>query len=147
MVKLIIGVKGTGKTKTLIEMVHTALDHSKGKVVCIEKSNKLRYDINYRCRLVEADEYMVASDHDITDLFIDSALKIAQDDMPAFEKLVKELDVLSAKYTFNCVITASCAVEDCPNALKSYTLSKKLYEGPDRDGRVLLLCGKRDLSA
>lgn len=135
MVKLIIGVKGTGKTKTLIEMVHTALDHSKGKVVCIEKSNKLRYDINYRCRLVEADEYMVddaqslygfvagmvASDHDITDLFIDSALKIAQDDMPAFEKLVKELDVLSAKYTFNCVITASCAVEDCPNSLKSYT--------------------------
>ena len=95
MVKLIIGVKGTGKTKTLIEMVHTALDHSKGKVVCIEKSNKLRYDINYRCRLVEADEYfvddaqslygfvagMVASDHDITDLFIDSGLKIANDDM------------------------------------------------------------------
>ena len=107
MVKLIIGVKGTGKTKTLIEMVHTALDHSKGKVVCIEKSNKLRYDINYRCRLVEADEYfvddaqslygfvagMVASDHDITDLFIDSGLKIANDDMDAFVKLIKELDV------------------------------------------------------
>ena len=135
MVKLIIGVKGTGKTKALIEMVHTALDHSKGKVVCIEKSNKLRYDINYRCRLVEADEYMVddaqslygfvagmiASDHDITDLFIDSALKIANEDMPAFEKLVKELDVLSAKYTFNCIITASCAVEACPDSLKSYT--------------------------
>ena len=134
MIKLIVGNKGSGKTKTLIEMVHTALDHSKGKVVCIEKSNKLRYDINYRCRLVEADEYfvddaqslygfvagMVASDHDITDLFIDSALKIAQDDMPAFEKLVKELDVLSAKHTFNCVITASCAAEACPNSLRDY---------------------------
>ena len=134
MVKLIIGVKGTGKTKTLIEMVHTALDHSKGKVVCIEKSNKLRYDINYRCRLVEADEYfvddaqslygfvagMVASDHDITDLFIDSGLKIANDDMDAFVKLIKELDVLSAKHTFNCVVTASHAIENCPDTLKDY---------------------------
>ena len=134
MLKLFIGVKGTGKTKALIEMVHTALDHSKGKVVCIEKSNKLRYDINYRCRLVEADEYMVddaqslygfvagmiASDHDITDLFIDSGLKIAQDDMPAFEKMMKELDLLSAKHGFNCVVTASYAAENCPESLKAY---------------------------
>ena len=56
MVKLIAGVKGTGKTKTLIEMVHSALESTKGKVVCIEKSNKLRYDINYRARLIECDE-------------------------------------------------------------------------------------------
>ena len=134
MVKLIIGVKGTGKTKTLIEMVHTALEHSKGKVVCVEKSNKLRYDINYRCRLVEADEYlvddaqslfgfiagMIASDHDITDLFIDSGLKIAKDDVPAFEGLIKELDALSAKHVFNCVVTASIAPENLPESLHMY---------------------------
>ena len=117
MVKLIIGVKGTGKTKTLIEMVHTALDHSKGKVVCIEKSNKLRYDINYRCRLVEADEYFV---DDAQSLYGFVAGMVASDHMDAFVKLIKELDVLSAKHTFNCVVTASYAVENCPDTLKDY---------------------------
>ena len=134
MVKLIAGVKGTGKTKTLIEMVHSALESTKGKVVCIEKSNKLRYDINYRARLIECDEYgiddaqslygfvagIIASDHDITDLFIDSALKIANDDIPAFETLVKELDTLSAKQLFNCVLTASIAQDKLTDTLASY---------------------------
>ena len=134
MLKLIIGVKGTGKTKTLIGMVNDAVEKSQGAVICIEKGDKLRYDVKYQARLIDTNEYyvddaqslfgfiagMIASDHDITDLFIDSALKIAQDDMPAFEKLVKELDKLSAKHTFNCVITASHAAENCPDSLRDY---------------------------
>ncbi|MBQ2118622.1 MAG: hypothetical protein II192_06155 [Clostridia bacterium] len=134
MVKLIVGVKGTGKTKMLIEMVHDSLETSKGSVVCIEKSNKLRYDINYRCRLIEAEEYMIddaqslygfvagiiASDHDLTDLYIDSALRIAREDIPSFESLVLELDRLSDKYGFNVVITASAAPEKFSEALHKY---------------------------
>ena len=50
MLKLLIGVKGSGKTKTLISMVNEAVESSQGAVVCIEKGIKLRYDVNYRCR-------------------------------------------------------------------------------------------------
>jgi len=87
MLKLIIGVKGTGKTKTLINLVNTAVENSKGDVVCIEKGVKLRYDIKYKARLIDTEEFFVtdaqslygfvagifASNHDVTDLFIDSA--------------------------------------------------------------------------
>ena len=85
MIKLIIGVKGTGKTKTLINLVNTAIENSKGDVVCIEKGVKLRYDVKYQARLIDTEEFFVtdaqslygfvagifASNHDVTDLFID----------------------------------------------------------------------------
>ena len=52
MLKIIIGVKGTGKTKTLVEMVNTTAEKSEGSVVCLEKGEKLRYDVTYKARLV-----------------------------------------------------------------------------------------------
>ena len=60
MLKLIVGVKGTGKTKTLINLVNGALEVTKGDVVCIEKGTKLRYDIKPSARLIDVDEYKIA---------------------------------------------------------------------------------------
>ena len=107
--KLIIGVKGTGKTKTLIEMVNSTIDSSNGSVICIEKGDKLKFDIKYQCRLIDSDEYFVcdaqslfgfiagifASNHDVTDLFIDSALKICGNDADAFDVFLGEMNKLS----------------------------------------------------
>ena len=59
MLKLIIGKKGSGKTKTLISMVNDALNMTKGDVVCIEKGDKLKFDIRYQCRLIDAEEYLI----------------------------------------------------------------------------------------
>lgn len=59
MIKLIIGKKGSGKTKALIEMVNSALAVTKGSVVCIEKGDKLKFDINYHCRLIDTDDYLI----------------------------------------------------------------------------------------
>ena len=59
MVKLIVGKKGTGKTKMLVDLVHQAADASKGNVVCIEKGNSLTYDIRPQVRLVRADEFKI----------------------------------------------------------------------------------------
>ena len=132
MVKLIVGVRGTGKTKTLISMVNEAAGKSKGSVICIEKGNKLNFDITHKARLIDADAYaigdaqalygfvagIVASDHDITDLFIDSTLKICQGDIPAFEKFVEEVAALTPE--LNVVLTASMPVEDCGENLKKY---------------------------
>ncbi len=134
MLKLMIGVKGTGKTKTLIEMVNSAINVSQGAVVCIEKGDKLRYDIKYQARLINTDEFLIddaqslfgfvagilASNHDVTELFIDSALKICNNDMPAFEKLLDELAALVAKTGTNLFITSSMPVEEASDTVKKY---------------------------
>ena len=134
MLKLMIGVKGTGKTKTLIEMVNTATKESNGAVVCIEKGDKLRYDIKYQARLINTKEYMIndaqslygfvagilASNHDVTDLFIDSTLKICKGDVSAFEKLVVALDELTNKVGVNMLMTVSMPEEEASETVKKY---------------------------
>lgn len=132
--KLIIGVKGTGKTKALIDMANAALETSKGSVICIEKGDKLRFDIKYQVRLIDSDEYHVtdadalygfvagilASDHDVTDLFIDSALKICKNDVEAFDEFLLDLDALAKKIGVNVVITSSIPVEDASETMKQF---------------------------
>ncbi len=134
MLKLIIGVKGTGKTKTLISMVNEAVEKSAGTVVCIEKGVGLRFDVKYTARLINTNDYLIfdaealygfvagilASNHDVTDLFIDSALKIANNDMTAFEAFLKEIDELTNKLEVNVVMTSSIPVEDASDIVKKY---------------------------
>ena len=78
MLKFIIGVKGTGKTKTLINLVNGALAVTKGDVVCIEKGTKLRYDIKPSARLVDVDEYMVGDAQSLYGFIAVSGLKMIQ---------------------------------------------------------------------
>ena len=134
MLKLLIGVKGTGKTKTLIELVNDALSKTQGDVVCIEKGIKLRYDVKYQARLINTNEYLVfdgealygfiagilASNHDVSDLFVDSALKICNEDRVAFEKMVLAVDELSSKMNVNVVMTSSLPIEEASDAIKKY---------------------------
>ncbi len=134
MVKLIVGLKGTGKTKALIETVNTAASESHGSVVCLELGDKLRYDINYQVRLVDVSEYgvddsdklvgfvagMYASNHDITHIFIDSALKICKNDVDGFEKFFTGAAKLAETNGFDLVVTSSVALENVPEALKKY---------------------------
>lgn len=134
MVKIIIGVKGTGKTKTLIEMINSALESSNGSVVCIEKGENLRLTLSHKCRLINSDEYMVndaqelygfiagliASNHDITDLFVDATFRICQRDLMAFDKFVTEVDELAAKYNVNLVMTLSMPTENATDNIKKY---------------------------
>ena len=134
MLKLIIGVKGTGKTKTLINLVNTAVENSHGDVVCIEKGTKLRYDVKYTARLIDVNEFFVsdtqalygfvagilASNHDVTDLFIDSALKICNNDVAAFDKFVDQLNELAAKVNVKITITSSIPVEEASETVKKY---------------------------
>ena len=134
MLKLIIGVKGTGKTKNLINLVNTAVENTQGDVVCIEKGTKLRYDVKHTARLIDVNEYFVsdsqslygfiagvlASNHDVTDLFVDSALKICNNDAAAFDTFVDSLSALIAKTNVNVVITSSIPVEEASDIVKKY---------------------------
>lgn len=134
MLKLIIGGKGSGKTKTLIEMVDRALAETNGDVVCIEKGDKLRYDIKYQCRLIDTDQYKVtdaeslygfvagilASNHDVSDLFIDSALKICRDDRPAFDLFLTKVDKLVSELGVKCLMTSSIPTDEATETMKKY---------------------------
>ncbi|MEG1747903.1 MAG: hypothetical protein RR226_05695 [Oscillospiraceae bacterium] len=61
MVKVIMGLKGSGKTKQMIDLINTAVASEHGNVVCIERGPKLTYDIHYKIRLVEASQYDLTS--------------------------------------------------------------------------------------
>ena len=135
MIKLIVGVKGTGKTKTLIDMVNKATKTSKGNIVCLEKGKKLTYDIKHSVRLIDVEEYRVtgfhtllsftsgilASDYDVTDFFIDSALKIGKDKLDEFPAFIEGLEYLSDKFKINFTLTASADPDALPESLKKYT--------------------------
>lgn len=134
MLKLMIGVKGTGKTKHLIDLVNKTSADSSGSVVCIEKGTKLTTDVKYTARLISAESYYIddaqslygfiagisASDHDLTDLFIDSALKICNNDTEAFDKFLDELNMLTEKVGFECFLTSSIAEEEASDTVKKY---------------------------
>ena len=132
MIKMYIGGKGSGKTKTLIDLVNNAAANSKGCVICIEKGDKLKLDITYKARLIDTDYYgvndaealcgfiagILASNSDITDIFVDSALKIAANDVAAFELILPKLDKIAKD--INLVMTSSIPVEECPDSIKAY---------------------------
>lgn len=134
MLKLIVGVKGTGKTKELIALVNKATEETNGAVVCIEKGNKLMHEISYKTRLIDTEAYDItsaaslyglaagtyASNHDITHIFIDSALKICNNDLAAFEAFVECTGAFAEKNGIEVVMTSSIPAEDLPEATKKY---------------------------
>ena len=134
MVTLKVGLKGTGKTKMLVDEVHEAAKASKGLVVCIEYGGKLTYHIRTSARLIDAKDYDIkdantlygfvcgtlACNYDITEIFVDSALKICGDDVAAFEEFMYKLDDISAKMGVDCFITSSIAEENLPEGLTKF---------------------------
>ena len=134
MLKLIIGVKGTGKTKTLISMVNEASEKTEGTVVCIEKGVGLRFDVKYTARLINTNDYLIfdaealygfvagilASNHDVTDLFIDSSLKICNDNYADYDKFLDEVAAISDKIGINIVTTASMPADKASDTVKKY---------------------------
>lgn len=119
MITLLTGKKGSGKTKQLIDLAHEAVESSKGNVVCVEKGDTLTYDVDHKARLVNIEGYgivgfeglygfiagLCAGNYDITDVFVDSTLKIGGkdlNDLLVFLVKVKTLtDGLDVKITFS----------------------------------------------
>lgn len=136
MIKLIVGNKGSGKTKALIEMATNAVETSKGNVVCVEKGDTLKFDLTHQVRLIDIDDYNVtgfdafygffaglfAGNYDITEVFVDGVFKVCGKDFIAFglfvEKLVKLLEGNGAAMTF----TVSCDKNDLPASIHQYII-------------------------
>lgn len=133
MVKIITGKKGTGKTKILIDMINEASKKSDGYVVCIDKSEKLRYDIPTNVRIVDTDANsiysfeafyglvagLVAGNYDIKEIFVDSILKVGGADFEALGAVLNKIDKLTGsdvKVTF----TVSAELADLPDSVSKF---------------------------
>lgn len=135
MVKVIMGKKGSGKTKTMIELVNGAVKEYPGCVSCIEKGKKLTYDISYDARLIDIAEYpvkgyssllgficgMYSQNYDMNHIFIDSLFKVADDyDLDKAEKFVEKLSEFAKERNIYITVTISDDVEKANSSLKKY---------------------------
>lgn len=131
MVSLILGHKGSGKTKKLIEHVNSAVDASNGNVVCIEKGRKLTYDVSNQVRLIDSDAYGIsgydqffgflcgvcAGNYDITDISIDATLRIGSRDYNELAVFLRKVDGLSLQADTNFTLTISADKEELPKEI------------------------------
>lgn len=134
MVKLIIGAKGSGKTKVLVESANDTIATTNGTAVFIAKGKKLIHEVKYQVRFIDTDEYrvdntdklfglvagVISYDYDAHDIFVDSALKIIGGEVEALEKLIVSLDTLAAAHSINIVVTSSVTAEELTETLKKY---------------------------
>ena len=134
MVKIIMGLKGSGKTKKLVELVREAVGTANGDVVVIEKDKKLTYDIPYQARLVDAGSYPIgtyeflkglicgihAGNYDITHFFIDNFLKMVDDKSPAaLGDFVDWLSAFSEKESVDFIVSVSGEAESADERVKA----------------------------
>ena len=133
MVTLIIGKKGSGKTKKLIQLANEAVAKSQGNVVVIEKGAKLTYDVTHKARLIDTDVYGIsgynmllgfisgicAGNYDVTDIFVDSTFKICPEVMDGLEEFIASLDALSTEAEANITLLISAADGELPADLKA----------------------------
>ncbi|MDY3971343.1 MAG: twitching motility protein PilT [Clostridia bacterium] len=133
MVELLIGKKGTGKTKALIEKVNTALTVAKGNVVYISNSDEHIFNIKSKVRMADTSDFdietyseflgficgIVSRDFDITNIFIDGIFKIVgSDNLDGFENFLNKLEAMSQKFNISFVISVSIDADTAPDYIK-----------------------------
>ena len=121
MVRVIMGVKGTGKTKQMIELINSAVHSENGNVVCIERGPKLTYDIHYKIRLVEASQYDMSS-YDFLKGFISGLYAGNYDEATdhAVEEFLDWLNSFSEKNNIKFTVTISADASLATEGIKKY---------------------------
>ena len=136
MVKVIMGLRGSGKTKQVIDLVNTAVNEEAGSVVCVERGQKLRFNIKYSAKLIDLDEYpmeqgyetlyaficgLYSGNYDITHIFIDNLYKItgADDDSKA-DAFLDRLDKFAEETGVKFTLTISDDIENATDVIKKY---------------------------
>ena len=127
MVKLLVGHKGSGKTKQMIDLANESVENSKGSIIFINKNHRLMYELNFKIRVIcmedfehitNIDEYIgflygiISSDHDIEMIFIDSILKhadVSLGDLPVF---IERLKSISETYNIDFTVSVSAEKEE-----------------------------------
>jgi hypothetical protein len=132
MIKLIVGTKGSGKTKHMIDMINKNISEIKGSAVCIVKSMDTTYHINANCRLVDMDEYRIADydtfygffagilagNYDIEQVYIDGLMQIGTHTQEGLAELLNKIDAISANQLV--VVTVSADENELIYEIKKY---------------------------
>lgn len=135
MVELLIGKKGTGKTKALIDKVNSALTVAKGNIVYISNSGENIFAIKSKVRMANTadfdiknyDEFLgfiygiVSRDYDITNIFVDGIFKIVgTTDLDGFEDFIERIEKLGKEFNISFVISVSIDADNAPDYIKKY---------------------------
>ena len=134
MIQVIMGLKGSGKTKMLLNSINEAVASASGDVVCIEYGKKLTYDVNYRVRLVDSQEYGIATpdmlkgflsglhagNFDITNVYIDNLYKTIGSDRAVGEEFILWCAKFAEVNNMNITVTVSDDVALASDAIKAY---------------------------
>ena len=135
MVRLIMGGKGSGKTKQLIELINNAAKDEPGNVVCIEANRTMTYDIHYHIRLIDAEEYklnsyellrgfisgLYAGNYDITQVFIDNLCKIVGTDVNKdTEEFLNWLDIFGERNNIKFTATISAETSEATDGMQKF---------------------------
>ena len=134
MIKVIMGKKGSGKTKQMIDMINSAVQTEHGNVVCIERGSKLTFDISHQIRLVESSEYditsytalkgfvsgMYAGNYDITHVYIDNLYKTIGADRAAGEEFILWCAKFAEANSMEITVTVSDDAAEASEAVKAY---------------------------
>ena len=132
MIQIISGNKGKGKTKYLLDMANTAIKESTGSIVYLDKSSKHMYELNNRIRLINVNEFPLASsegflgficgiisqDHDLETMYLDSFLKLSSLEGADITDTYKTLKEISDKYHVTFVLSISMDAEELPECAK-----------------------------
>lgn len=132
MVQLIVGNKGKGKTKYLLDKVNAEVQNASGNIVYLDKSTKHMYELNNKIRLIDVSSYqvtnsdefvgfiggIVSQDHDLEQVYVDSFLKIACLKDNNIEPIIQKLEKLGNTFNINFVISVSVDEEDISAADK-----------------------------
>ena len=133
MVQLIVGVKGKGKTKVLLDKVNSQIQTVEGSIAYLDKSTKHMYELNNKIRLIDvsafslknADEFVgfilgiISQDHDLQQMYLDSFIKIAKLEGADITDTIKELELISEKFKVDFTLNVSMDAADIPEAIKS----------------------------
>ncbi len=121
MVQLIVGEKGKGKTKHLLDKVNTEIKSISGNIVYLDKSSQHMYELNNKVRLINVSDYfidnlseflgfvsgIISQDHDLQQMYFDSFLAISKCDLSELDSSIKKLDKISEKYGTDFVLSVS----------------------------------------
>lgn len=138
MIQLIVGRKGKGKTKHLLDKVNTEVKDIAGNVVYLDKSTKHMFELNNKIRLINVSDYMITNsdefvgficgiisqDHDLQQMYFDSFMKIAcmeesAADGERLRAVVDKLEAVSSKFNVDFVLSISLDAHELPEDLKS----------------------------
>ncbi len=133
MIKLIVGNRGKGKTKKILDMVNDEIKKVQGTIVYFDKSAKHMYELNNKIRLIDVSEYsletsdefvgfiegVLSQDHDLQQMYFDSFLKIACVEETKLETVIMKLDHVSEKSKVDFILSVSMNEDQLPEAVKS----------------------------